>query len=170
MKKFKSLCLILIVFGINIMNSQDINYKNLVGIEHSSLVGDSIKLEKNTFIAFEKMQKAALNDGFKIKIVSGFRGFERQKQIWNSKFKRFTKDYYLSDKDAIKEIVRFSTIPGTSRHHWGTEIDVIDEEIIMDPLTTVDITSQDSEKVSDLSNKIEELDDVQNVYMNVNLS
>ena len=127
MKKFKSLCLILIVFGLNIMNSQDINYKNLVGIEHSSLVGDSIKLEKNTFIAFEKMQKAALNDGFKIKIVSGFRGFERQKQIWNSKFKRFTKDYNLSDKDAIKEIVRFSTIPGTSRHHWGTEIDIIDE-------------------------------------------
>jgi transcriptional/translational regulatory protein YebC/TACO1 len=40
----------------------------------------------------------------------------------------------------------------------------------MDPLTTIDITSQDSEKVSDLSNKIEELDDVQNVYMNSNLS
>ena len=55
MKKFKSLCLILIVFGLNIMNSQDINYKNLLGIEHSSLVGDSIKLEKNTFIAFEKV-------------------------------------------------------------------------------------------------------------------
>jgi LAS superfamily LD-carboxypeptidase LdcB len=30
--------------------------------------------------------------------------------------------------EAIKEIIRFSTIPGTSRHHWGTEIDVIDED------------------------------------------
>ena len=40
---------------------------------------------------------------------------------------------YLIEKnitpiEAIKEIIRFSTIPGTSRHHWGTEIDVIDED------------------------------------------
>ena len=26
--------------------------------------------------------------------------------------------------DAINEIIRFSTIPGTSRHHWGTDIDI----------------------------------------------
>ena len=39
----------------------------------------------------------------------------------------------------------------------------------MDPLTTIDIPREDSEKISDLSNKIEELDDVQNVYMNSNL-
>ena len=58
----------------------------------------------------------------------------------------------------------------TKKYFESKSIDVIDEEIIMDPLTTVDITSQDSEKVSDLSNKIEELDDVQNVYMNSNLS
>ena len=37
-------------------------------------------------------------------------------------------------------------------------------------LTTIDISNEDSEKISDLSNKIEELDDVQNVYMNSNLS
>ena len=33
----------------------------------------------------------------------------------------------MDGPSAIKEIIRFSTIPGTSRHHWGTEIDVIDE-------------------------------------------
>jgi len=110
------------------MNSQNIDYKTLLGIEHSNLVGDSIKLEKNTFIAMEKMRKAALLDGVKIKVVSGFRDFERQKQIWNRKFKKFTTENNLSDLDAIKEIIRFSTIPGTSRHHWGTEIDVIDED------------------------------------------
>ena len=47
---------------------------------------------------------------------------------------------------------------------------VKDDEIIIDPLTTIDISSEDSEKISELSNKIEELDDVQNVYMNSNLS
>lgn len=125
---YKLLCLVIIVFGLNCMNSQNIDYKTLLGIEHSSLVGDSIKLEKNTFIAMEKMRKAALLDGIKIKVVSGFRDFERQKQIWNRKFKKFTNENNLSDLDAIKEIIRFSTIPGTSRHHWGTEIDIIDED------------------------------------------
>ena len=125
---YKLLCLVIIVFGLNCMNSQNIDYKTLLGIEHSNLVGDSIKLEKNTFIAMEKMRKAALLDGIKIKVVSGFRDFERQKQIWNRKFKKFTTENNLSDLEAIKEIIRFSTIPGTSRHHWGTEIDVIDED------------------------------------------
>ena len=125
---YKLLCLVIIVFGLNCMNSQNIDYKTLLGIEHSNLVGDSIKLEKNTFIAMEKMRKAALLDGVKIKVVSGFRDFERQKQIWNRKFKKFTTENNLSDLDAIKEIIRFSTIPGTSRHHWGTEIDVIDDD------------------------------------------
>jgi len=102
------------------MNSQKIDYKILLGIEHNDLVGDTIQLEKNTYTAFEKMRKAALKDGIKIKIVSGFRDFDRQKMIWNSKFKKFTTEYNLSAIDAINEIIRFSTIPGTSRHHWGT--------------------------------------------------
>ena len=128
MKNFKSLCLILSFLNLNIMNSQKIDYKTLLGMEHTNLVGDTIQLEKNTFIAFEKMKKAALKDGIKIKIVSGFRDFDRQKLIWNSKFKKFTTEYNLSEIEAINEIIRFSTIPGTSRHHWGTEIDVIDED------------------------------------------
>jgi len=58
----------------------------------------------------------------------------------------------------------------TKKYFESKSIDVKDEEIIMDPLTTIDISNEDSEKISDLSNKIEELDDVQNVYMNSNLS
>ena len=58
----------------------------------------------------------------------------------------------------------------TKKYFESKSIDVIEEEIIMDPLTTIDISNEDFEKISDLSNKIEELDDVQNVYMNSNLS
>ena len=74
------------------------------------------------------MKREAFNDGIRIKIVSGHRDFERQTLIWNSKFLKFTKEYKLKPEEAINEIVRFSTVPGTSRHHWGTEIDIIDEE------------------------------------------
>jgi len=58
----------------------------------------------------------------------------------------------------------------TKKYFESKSIEVKDEEIIMDPLTTIDVSKEDSEKISDLSNKIEELDDVQNVYMNSNLS
>ena len=58
----------------------------------------------------------------------------------------------------------------TKKYFESKSIDVIEEEIIMDPLTSIDVSKEDSDKISDLSNKIEELDDVQNVYMNSNLT
>ena len=83
-------------------------------------------------------------------------------------------DIDLEDFEMIESGCIIFTKPtelfNTKKYFESKSIDVIDEEIIMDPLTTVDIPSEDSEKVSDLSNKIEELDDVQNVYMNSNLS
>ena len=39
---------------------------------------------------------------------------------------KITNDFSLEPKKAISEIIRFSTVPGTSRHHWGTDIDIID--------------------------------------------
>ena len=33
----------------------------------------------------------------------------------------------LNPIENINKIIQYSTIPGTSRHHWGTEIDIIDE-------------------------------------------
>ena len=38
----------------------------------------------------------------------------------------------MEPEKAISEIIRFSTIPGTSRHHWGTEIDIIDGKYELD--------------------------------------
>ena len=61
----------------------------------------------------------------KIIIVSSYRSFERQKQIWNKHFSNYKKQE-VSDEQAALKIIQYSTIPGTSRHHWGTEIDIID--------------------------------------------
>ncbi len=126
MKSLKLVILVLIVSYSNMNLSQKYDLKNLMGIYDSHIVGDTIKLEQNTLIAFNKMHEAALKDGIDIKIVSGFRDFERQMLIWNNKYKKYTTEYKLSPTKAIEEIIRFSTIPGTSRHHWGTEIDIID--------------------------------------------
>ena len=126
MKSLKLVILFLILSYSNMNLSQKYDLKNLMGIDDSHIVGDTIKLEQNTLIAFNKMHEAALQDGIDIKIVSGFRDFERQMLLWNNKYKKYTTEYRLSPTKAIEEIIRFSTIPGTSRHHWGTEIDIID--------------------------------------------
>ena len=98
----------------------------IIGKSQSNIVGDSIRLEVNTYKAFKKMEAAAKRDGIYLKIVSAYRGFERQKLIWNNKYEKFTNDFSLEPEKAISEIIRFSTVPGTSRHHWGTDIDIID--------------------------------------------
>jgi hypothetical protein len=75
--------------------------------------------------AFNAMSHAALKDGINIKLVSGYRSYERQKQIWNRKYHRYMK-MGVNPTVIIDSIVTYSTFPGTSRHHWGTEIDVVD--------------------------------------------
>ena len=119
--------LLLFLMFCNINFSQNsMNLDILQGIKNPNLVGDTIKLEKNTFNAFNKMQIAAKKDGVDLKIASAHRGYDRQKLIWNTKFKKFTTEFNLKPSQVVYEIIRFSTIPGTSRHHWGTEIDIID--------------------------------------------
>ena len=126
MKSLKLVILVLLLSYSNMNLSQKYDLKNLMGIDDSHIAGDTIMLEQNTLIAFNKMHEAALEDGIDIKIVSGFRDFKRQMLIWDNKYKKYTAEYKLSPTKAIEEIIRFSTVPGTSRHHWGTEIDIID--------------------------------------------
>ena len=77
-------------------------------------------------------------------------------------------DLEMIDSGCIN-ITKPTELFSTKKYFESKSIDVIEEEIIMDPLTSIDVSKEDSDKISDLSNKIEELDDVQNVYMNSNL-
>ena len=127
MNKRNLFCILIILLANKLMHTQKINTEILIGMDDSRIVSDTILLEKETYSAFVKMKDAAKKDGIIIKLVSGFRDFYRQQMIWNNKYKKFTNEFSLDGPTAIKEIVRFSTIPGTSRHHWGTEIDIIDK-------------------------------------------
>ncbi len=71
------------------------------------------------------MRSAALMDTIEIKVVSSYRDFDHQNRIWSRKYKSYIKRG-LSPLEAIRKIIEYSTIPGTSRHHWGTDIDIID--------------------------------------------
>ena len=96
----------------------------LMGYHLFSDIGKQYRLQPEVAHAFEKMKAYALQDGIEMEIVSSFRSYATQKKIWNRKFTRFTAEG-MSAKMAIKKIIEYSTLPGTSRHHWGTDIDLV---------------------------------------------
>ncbi|WP_019037980.1 M15 family metallopeptidase [Psychroflexus tropicus] len=108
-------------------STQQVQIKNLLGLSASHLISDSILIEKQTYRSFLKMKSEAAKEGMEIQIVSGYRSFSHQKSIWERKFKQMTKQ--MSSEEAISNIITYSSIPGTSRHHWGTDIDVIDAAV-----------------------------------------
>ncbi len=89
-------------------------------------VKEGINLRKEAYEAFLAMKKAAYKDGIDLKVVSSYRSFNRQEAIFERKFERYTYEDKMKPIDAIDKIIEYSTIPGTSRHHWGTDIDIVD--------------------------------------------
>jgi len=103
-----------------------INITHLIGIDESHLTTlETYQLTPNTAEAFCAMQTAALQDGIDLQLVSAYRSFARQQQIFEDKYTRYTAEG-LTPTAAIQRILEYSTIPGTSRHHWGTDIDITD--------------------------------------------
>ncbi len=86
------------------------------------------------------LRAAAAEDGIDIKVFSAFRDFSAQLSIWNRKFSGqrtlFTRDGGVLEHaalgiDALLEaILNWSALPGASRHHWGSDIDVFDAAAI----------------------------------------
>ena len=82
-----------------------------------------MSLQKQTLDSFIKMREAAEKDGIHLTIVSGTRNFNTQKSIWERKYKENNEEGF-SDIENIKKIMLWSSMPSTSRHHWGTDIDI----------------------------------------------
>ncbi|MEZ9230908.1 M15 family metallopeptidase [Vibrio amylolyticus] len=82
------------------------------------------------------LKMAADDAGFNLCIASGFRHFNRQAAIWNSKMlgERNILDsnsqpidpFTLDETQKVNIILRWSALPGASRHHWGTDFDIYD--------------------------------------------
>jgi LAS superfamily LD-carboxypeptidase LdcB len=97
----------------------------LVGKGNPDLSGTDFKMHPDAYIQFLEMKSAAEKENISIEVVSAYRSFERQKMIFENKFLKYTQAG-LDPVEAIDKIIEYSTIPGTSRHHWGTDIDIID--------------------------------------------
>jgi LAS superfamily LD-carboxypeptidase LdcB len=93
-------------------------------------------LHRDAIAAASALRDAASTDGIDLAVVSSFRDFERQVRIWNAKFRgerplldrqeRPIDPATLDERGRVDAILLWSALPGASRHHWGTDIDVID--------------------------------------------
>ena len=97
---------------------------NFVLIPEHMASNKSMYCHREAFNAYLAMRDSALNDGINLTIVSATRNFDRQRQIWERKWT----NTQGNDSTKIRSIMRYSSMPGTSRHHWGTELDFISVE------------------------------------------
>lgn len=86
--------------------------------------------------SFLAMREEAATAGIDLIARSSFRDFDTQLAIWNAKWRGERPLYArdgasvnrdeLSEADLVDTILCWSAIPGGSRHHWGSDIDLID--------------------------------------------
>lgn len=98
-------------------------HNDFVMIEREYTDKPQIYLRTAAYSAFTKMAKEAAKEGIRFKIISATRSFDHQKAIWQRKWED-SKYRHLSDRDKALAILNYSSMPGSSRHHWGTDIDL----------------------------------------------
>ena len=94
------------------------------------------ELHPKAAAALRAMGAVAAHEGIDLQAVSGFRDFERQLAIWNGKFRgtralldkagRPLRAADLDEARRVAAILVWTALPGASRHHWGSDCDVID--------------------------------------------
>lgn len=110
---------------------------HVIELQHPSCV-----LHYEVIASFLAMRDAAKADGMDLCVASSFRDFDTQVAIWNRKWSgerplydragRLLERASMADGDVVDAILCWSAIPGGSRHHWGTDVDVIDAAAITD--------------------------------------
>ena len=111
--------------------------QQLTGKSESHLFeSDGLRLHADALEAFLQLSRYASDAGFDLRIASGFRSFDRQLKIWNEKLSgkrkvlndcgQYVDIDSLAGLDQLTAILRFTAMPGASRHHWGTDIDIYD--------------------------------------------
>jgi LAS superfamily LD-carboxypeptidase LdcB len=80
--------------------------------------------------AFQAMAIAARKEGIELRVLSGTRTFEQQKSIWNAVWnsERALNGKRIPGSESTlhraSKLLEWIAMPGTSRHHWGTDLDI----------------------------------------------
>jgi LAS superfamily LD-carboxypeptidase LdcB len=95
-----------------------------------------VALHREVVAPFIAMRQMALAAGIDLLPASAFRDFTRQLAIWNGKYAGHRPTVgadgapldvtRLAPAERVAAILRWSALPGASRHHWGTDLDLYD--------------------------------------------
>lgn len=99
------------------------------------------------------MREEASMEGISINIVSSYRSVAQQLAIWNAKWQgerplynrasQLIEASTLSDTEKLHAILAFSALPGASRHHWGTDLDVYDKPAVSAAAHKLELVAQE---------------------------
>lgn len=90
---------------------------------------------KNVCGDLEKLSQLLQRNGFSLRLESAYRPFEKQLSIWNRKARGELAlldgsgkpmERPQDEEELMHAILTWSALPGASRHHLGTDIDVVD--------------------------------------------
>jgi len=116
----------------------DLNIRQLTGREPPPLteVEPGRWVQPAVASAYQAMQQAAATAGIALRIASGWRDFSRQRAIFAAKMRGERVVFNLAQQpvnltllpfaEQLQAILLYSALPGASRHHWGTDLDVWD--------------------------------------------
>ncbi|WP_053981416.1 M15 family metallopeptidase [Marinagarivorans algicola] len=116
------------------------NRDNALGCDDSHVVdvvfndNCSVPLHKQLVTPLQHLMASARQAGFSLNVASGYRSFGRQQAIWDAKAcghrpvldaqERPIHLTTLTACEQVRAILRWSALPGGSRHHWGCDIDI----------------------------------------------
>lgn len=108
------------------------DHSDFVIVEERYADRPGMYLQKEVYAQFIKMWEAARSENINLQIRSATRNFEYQKGIWERKWSGVTlldgninaKKHFDNDSLRALKILEYSAMPGASRHHWGTEVDL----------------------------------------------
>ena len=107
---------------------------------HLVSIAPELRVEGETANAFQSLWRRAAERGFDLRVASAFRDYDRQVRIINDKWTgarpvtdgegRLLDRAQHDDDEWLNLILRFSALPGMSRHHWGTDLDIWDASAV----------------------------------------
>ncbi len=84
------------------------------------------KVDRSCYDALKKMMKACKSEsGHSVCVVSGYRSVEKQEKLFNKQVNKHLNQGY-SQEEAERLAAQVVAVPGTSEHHSGLAVDIID--------------------------------------------
>lgn len=122
------------------MTPQELTGQTTSHLTPLNISGQVLQVHSKVVNDLSALITAANKAGFNLQVASGFRDYRRQQLIWNRKFSGDTPildsnsqplvSEILSDEEKAIAILRWSALPGASRHHWGTDFDLFAENLL----------------------------------------